>query len=175
MTNGERSTAPTPIAPGGARTGLGDTGRPHLRRTRFRFLRPFTTHVFNRLTRHFVHWLPGFAVIRYRGRKSGRTYRTPMNVFRDGDAYVFALTYGSDVQWVQNVLAAGEADLQVRSRSIHLVDPELFVDQTRHLMPLPVRVFLGFARVSEFLRMRPATTQKPRTSHDRRHSSSSTR
>ena len=123
--------------------------------TRFRFLRPFTIHVFNRFSRRFVRWLPGFAIISYRGRKTGTTYRTPMNVFRDGDAYVFALTYGSDVQWVRNVLSAGEAKLEIRNRTVRLVEPELFVDPSRHLMPLPVRVFLGFARVTEFLRMRP--------------------
>ncbi len=97
-----------------------------------------------------------FAIIRYRGRKSGKVYRTPMNVFRDGEDYLFALTYGSDVQWVKNVLAAGEADLEQRNTTVHLVEPELFVDPTRHLMPQPVRTVLGFARVSEFLRMRPA-------------------
>jgi deazaflavin-dependent oxidoreductase (nitroreductase family) len=119
-------------------------------------MRPFTTHVVNPFTRLFVHYLPGFAVISYRGRRSGKTYRTPMNVFHVGDAYVFALTYGSDVQWVKNVLAAGEADLQVRSRTIHLTDPVLFVDPQRRLMPFIVRVGLGLMRVTEFLRMRPA-------------------
>jgi deazaflavin-dependent oxidoreductase (nitroreductase family) len=133
------------------------SGNAQLPPTRFRFLLPFTTHVFNRISRHFVHWLPNFAIISYLGRNSGKRYRTPMNVFRDGESYVFALTYGSDVQWVQNVLVAGEADLQIRNKSIHMVDPELFVDPTRHLMPLVVRIVLGFARVSEFLRMRPAT------------------
>lgn len=125
-------------------------------RTRFRFMLPFTTHVLNRFTRHFVHRLPGFAIISYRGRRSGKAYRTPMNVFRDGEDYLFALTYGSDVQWVQNVLAAGEADLQLGDRTIRLTGPELFVDPTRRLMPLPVRIVLGMTRVSEFLRMRPA-------------------
>ena len=126
--------------------------------TRFRVLLPFTIHVFNRFSRLFVHWLPNFAIISYVGRKSGKRYRTPMNVFRDGESYVFALTYGSDVQWVQNVLAAGEADLQIRNKLIHLIDPELIVDPTRHLMPVIVRIVLGFARVSEFLRMRPVTS-----------------
>jgi deazaflavin-dependent oxidoreductase (nitroreductase family) len=126
-------------------------------RTRFQFFLPFTTKVFNRFSRLFVKWLPMFGIIRYRGRKSGKTYRTPMNVFRRGEEYIFALTYSSDVQWVKNVLAAGEADLEVRNRTIHLVEPELFVDPTRHLMPQPVRTVLGFARVSEFLRMRIAS------------------
>ena len=121
-----------------------------------RVIRPFTTHVFNRFTRAFAHYLPGFAIISYRGRKSGRTFRTPMNYFRDGDDYIFALTYGGDVQWVRNVLAAGGADLQIRRRHIRLTDPELFVDPARRLMPQPVRFFLGLMRVSEFLRMRAA-------------------
>jgi hypothetical protein len=33
---------------------------------------------------------------------------------------------------------------------------EVFVDPTRHLMPLPVRVILRLNRVNEFLRMRAA-------------------
>jgi deazaflavin-dependent oxidoreductase (nitroreductase family) len=121
---------------------------------RTRFIRPFATHVLNPFTRLFVHRLPGFAIISHRGRKTGRIHRTPMNVFRHGGSYVFALTYGSDVQWVKNVLAAGEAELLIGDRTIHLTDPELFVDPERRLMPLPVRFFLGLIRVSEFLRMR---------------------
>jgi deazaflavin-dependent oxidoreductase (nitroreductase family) len=111
--------------------------------------------VLNRFTRRFAHRLPGFAIISYRGRSSGRVYRTPMNVFRDGDDYIFALTYGSDAQWVKNVLAAGAADLQVGDRHVPLTDPHLFTDPKRRLMPFPVRVFLGVMRVTEFLRMRP--------------------
>lgn len=129
---------------------------PPLPRTRFRFIRPFTTHVFNRFSRLFVHWLPYFALVSYRGRKSGKRYTIPMNVFRDGQDYIFALTYGSDVQWVKNVLAAGEADLRIRNTTTHLVNPLRFVDPKRHLMPWLVRQFLGLARVNEFLRMSPA-------------------
>jgi deazaflavin-dependent oxidoreductase (nitroreductase family) len=122
---------------------------------RTRFIRPFTTHILNRFTRLFVHRLPGFAIVIQRGRKSGQIHRTPMNVFRDGEDYLFALTYGSDVQWVKNILAAGEADLRIGDKTIHLTDPEVFVDPKRRLMPPHVRFVLGVMRVSEFLRMRP--------------------
>jgi deazaflavin-dependent oxidoreductase (nitroreductase family) len=134
--------------------------RPRAQQPLTRFLRPFTTHLFNPISRLFVKWLPGFGIISYRGRRSGKQYRTPMNVFRDGEDWVFALTYGSDVQWVRNVLAAGEADLEVGNTTIHLAEPEVFVDPSRHLMPLPVRIFLGLIRVSEFLRMRPASATR---------------
>ena len=124
-------------------------------------IRPFTTHVFNPISRRFARWLPGFGILDYRGRTSGKAYRTPLNVFRYGDAWVFALTYGSDVQWVKNVLAAGEATLEIRRRKIRLVEPELIVDRERRLMPFGVRQVLGLMRVSEFMRMRPALGRKP--------------
>jgi deazaflavin-dependent oxidoreductase (nitroreductase family) len=120
------------------------------------FLRPFTTRFVNPLTRPFARWLPGFAIIRYRGRRSGRLYRTPMNVFRRGDTYVFALTYGPEVQWVKNVLAAEGAELEICRRRVSLERPEVVYDPARRLMPLPVRWFLGLMRVRHFLRMRDA-------------------
>ena len=122
--------------------------------TRLAFLRPFTTRVFNRFSRLFAGWLPGFGLLVYRGRKTGREYRTPMNVFRRGNEYVFALTYGADVQWVKNIVAAGTCGLATRGRTVRLVEPVLFTDPKRSAMPLPVRIFLGPLRVTEFLRMR---------------------
>jgi deazaflavin-dependent oxidoreductase (nitroreductase family) len=119
-------------------------------------IRPITTRVINPVTRRFAGRLLGFGILTYAGRKSGRTYRTPINVFKRGEDYVFALTYGSDAQWVRNVLAAGGCDIRIRGRDVHLVQPELFVDPTQHLMPLPVRVILRLNSVTEFLRMRAA-------------------
>ena len=123
---------------------------------RLRFLRPVTTNVFNRFSRLFAGWLPGFGIVEHVGRTSGKPYRTPMNVFRDGDDWVFALTYGSNVDWVKNVLAAGSCRLITRGRAVELVKPVLFVDPQRRLMPFPVRQFLGLLRVSEFVRMSPS-------------------
>jgi deazaflavin-dependent oxidoreductase (nitroreductase family) len=118
-------------------------------------MRPFTTRLVNPITRRFVARLPGFAVISYAGRTTGRTYHTPMNVFRaDGD-YIFALTYGGDVQWVKNVLASGRLELRTRGRTVELSDPRVFSDATASIMPIPVRWFLRLMRVTEFLRMRP--------------------
>jgi deazaflavin-dependent oxidoreductase (nitroreductase family) len=122
--------------------------------TRLRVLRPFATRIFNRLSIHFAGWLPTFAILTHTGRKSGRTYRTPINVFRRGDHYVFALTYGADVHWVKNVMAAGECDIRTRGRDVHLVDPELIVDPELHLMPLAVRIIGKLTRVTQLLRMR---------------------
>jgi deazaflavin-dependent oxidoreductase (nitroreductase family) len=117
-------------------------------------MRRFTMRFVNPITRLVAGWLPLFAVITYRGRKSGKVYHTPMNLFRLGDDYVFALTYGKDVQWVKNVMASGELEARTMGRTIHLTDPVLFEDPSRRLMPQPVRFFLGRMRVKDFLRMR---------------------
>jgi deazaflavin-dependent oxidoreductase (nitroreductase family) len=119
-------------------------------------LAPYTTRFFNPISRRVAGWLPGLGILSYRGRTSGKPYRTPINVFRRGAHFIFALTYGSEANWVKNVLAAGECDLTTRGRTWHLVEPVVFVDPSRHLMPLPVRVILRANQVTEFLRMRVA-------------------
>lgn len=117
-------------------------------------MRPFTTRFVNPLTRRVAGRLPGFAIVHQRGRRSGRRHDTPVNVFRRDGAYVFALTYGSDADWVRNVMAAGGCIITTRGRRVRLADAELIVDANRRLVPQPVRAFLGLLRVSEFLRMR---------------------
>jgi deazaflavin-dependent oxidoreductase (nitroreductase family) len=120
------------------------------------FLRPYTTKLFNPISRRFAGHLPFFGILVYAGRKSGQTYRTPINVFRHESDYIFALTYGADVQWVKNVVAGGGCQLVTMGRSVQLTEPRLTVDPKARLMPLPVRLFLRLMRVTEFLSMRPA-------------------
>jgi deazaflavin-dependent oxidoreductase (nitroreductase family) len=123
---------------------------------RMRALRPFTIRLVNPITRLFAGHVPWFAIVIHRGRKTGQTYRTPLNIFRDGADYIVALTYGSDVQWVKNVLAAGACEIEVRGRTVPLRDPRLSIDARASLMPLPVRFFLRLLSVEEFLRLSPA-------------------
>ena len=111
----------------------------------------FNRLVTNRVLGPVASRLPGFAIVSHVGRRSGRVYRTPVNLFRDGERYVIALTYGSDSQWVLNVLAAGAVDIETRGRHLHLVGPEVVRDAQRSLVPIPVRPFLGMAKVSEFM------------------------
>jgi deazaflavin-dependent oxidoreductase (nitroreductase family) len=116
----------------------------------------FNRHVTNRIVAPVARRLPGFAVVSHVGRRSGRVYRTPVNLFRDGDHYVIALTYGSDSQWVRNVLAAGAVDIETRGRRVHLVAPEVVRDARRSLVPEPIRPILGLVRVSDFMLLRRA-------------------
>jgi len=124
--------------------------------TRLWVLRRFTTHIVNPVTRLFAGRIPGFVVLTHAGRTSGRRYRTPIFLLKQGDDYVFALTFGSDAHWVKNILAAGCCEMRADGHDLALVEPEVFVDRTRRLMPLPFRLVGRAGRVTVFLRMRAA-------------------
>ena len=74
-----------------------------------------------------------------------------MNVFRDADRYVFALTYGRDADWVHNVLDAGRCEIRTRGRTVRLERPEVFTDEARSCVPPPVRVVLRAIDAADFL------------------------
>jgi F420H(2)-dependent quinone reductase len=67
----------------------------------------FNLAVTNRITSRSAARLPGFGILTHVGRKSGRVYRTPVNVFRTPEGFLIALTYGRESEWVRNVVAAG--------------------------------------------------------------------
>jgi deazaflavin-dependent oxidoreductase (nitroreductase family) len=124
--------------------------------TRLAWISPFTKRVVNPLTRRFAGRLAWFGIVTHVGRRSGRVYHTPLNVFRHGDGYVFALTYGPDVDWVRNVRAAGGCTMRSGGRTVRLTDPQLVHDPSGHLVPQPVRAFLRVLGVTDYLVAREA-------------------
>jgi deazaflavin-dependent oxidoreductase (nitroreductase family) len=61
-------------------------------------------------------WNPIFAVLEHRGRQSGRRYATPVAARRVTGGFVIALAFGAQVDWYQNLLAAGGGTLIWRGR-----------------------------------------------------------
>jgi deazaflavin-dependent oxidoreductase (nitroreductase family) len=116
----------------------------------------FNRRVTNRVTRHIAGCMPGFAIVTHVGRRSGRVYDTPVNVFRDGDRYVFALTYGAESDWVRNVIGAGGCEIRTRRMKVRLRDPKRFRDPSHRLVPIPARWILRVANVDEFMALIPA-------------------
>jgi len=105
----------------------------------------------NRITRHVAPWMPGFGLVVHRGRRSGREYQTPVNVFPADDGFIIALTYGADTDWVKNVQAAGGCELRTRGRVLRVGSPRVYHDETRHgIRPLE-REMLRLLGVADFL------------------------
>ena len=110
----------------------------------------------NRVTRHIAPWIPGLGLIVHRGRRSGRRYQTPVNVFSASGGYVIALTYGPGTDWVKNVLAAGGCELHTRRRTIQLVSPRLYHDESRRGIRPVEREVLRVLGVADFLSLKVA-------------------
>jgi deazaflavin-dependent oxidoreductase (nitroreductase family) len=105
----------------------------------------------NRVTRHLAPHLPGFGLVEHRGRRSGRVYRTPVNVFAKDGGFVIALTYGAESQWVRNVMAARKAVVVTAGARHPVMSPRIVRDPTRHYMPALVRLVLARIDVDDFL------------------------
>ena len=110
----------------------------------------------NRVTKRVAPWMPGFGVVAHVGRRSGRRYQTPVNVFPAGDGYLLALTYGPDSDWVKNVLAAGGCELVTRGRTVRLGSPRLVHDETRRGIRPVERQVLRLIGVADFLSLKVA-------------------
>ena len=128
-------------------------------RTRMWRFRQVATRFIDPLVLPVATRLPAFGVLTHVGRKSGRVYRTPVNLFRRGGNYLFFLTYGSDVQWVKNVFAAGSCSVETGGRVVELIEPELINDPELRPAPAHVRfVERRIAGVTQYLRMRIASS-----------------
>ncbi|RDI46304.1 nitroreductase family deazaflavin-dependent oxidoreductase [Nocardia mexicana] len=98
----------------------------------------------NRLTRFIAPWAPGWAVVVHRGRKSGKTFRTPLWAFRRRGGYVIALTYGPQSDWVRNVLAAEGCELESRRHRYEVGNPRVYRDEDASDMPAFIRFMLRY-------------------------------
>lgn len=107
----------------------------------------------NRVMLPLARHAPGFGVVVHHGRRSGRMYRTPVNVFRHGERVTIALTYGHESEWVRNVLTAGGCRLETRGHELALVKPRLYHDASRRAVPALVRVPLRLLGVADFLEL----------------------
>jgi deazaflavin-dependent oxidoreductase (nitroreductase family) len=67
----------------------------------------FNRAVNNPIQLTYAWLLPPWAVICHQGRRSGRSYRTPVNAYKRGSTLTVVVLYGERSDWVQNVLAGG--------------------------------------------------------------------
>ena len=106
----------------------------------------------NPIARRLAGKVPPFLLVRHVGRKSGKSYETPVWAFRHGDGFVIALTYGPGTDWLRNLKAAGsgEADYVRHRYNLTNLRVEEGSPDTQPL-PLVVRWALKVIGVRHFL------------------------
>ena len=70
-------------------------------------------------------WFRAYSIVRHVGRTSGRAYQNPVSAYPLGDGFVIPVLYGTQSQWVRNVMAAGRFTLRTKGRDYLLERPEL--------------------------------------------------
>ena len=86
------------------------------------------------------------SVVCHVGRRSGRTYQTPVVVARHDDSFLIALPYGERTDWLKNVLAAGSASIMADGRSYEVDRPEVIpmAEATAYFRPREQRMHRQF-------------------------------
>lgn len=98
-----------------------------------------------------------YPVVTHIGRKSGKTYQTPLDAFPTEAGYVLVARYGPESDWVQNVLAAGQASLRVDGAEYPLESPRLVgLDEALDALTAPEPP-PDFTRADDFVLMDQTT------------------
>jgi deazaflavin-dependent oxidoreductase (nitroreductase family) len=110
----------------------------------------------NRLTGALARTTHGpFSLIRHVGRKTGRSYETPLILVAVPGGFVAELTYGENVNWYRNLLAAGGGVVLHHGKQYRITGVEpCDADWGRRAFPLPFRLVLTALGRSEFRLLR---------------------
>jgi deazaflavin-dependent oxidoreductase (nitroreductase family) len=92
----------------------------------------------NPVMKRAARGLPGFAVVEHVGRSSGTRYETVVNPVRADGLIAIGLIHGK-TNWVKNVLAAGEADIRLFRKQVHVTNPRV-IDKGTDDPALPSKV-----------------------------------
>ncbi len=110
----------------------------------------FNKAVNNRVQGLYAWLLPPWAVILHRGRRSGRTYRTPLLAFKRGGTLIIALLYGEESDWLRNLKAGAGGRVVRMGRTYELSAPrvvEANATELSRLSPLS----RGYCRLADKL------------------------
>ena len=108
-------------------------------------------------------WYAG--VIRHTGRRTGTSYATPVVVNPvAGDGFLIPLPYGTGVDWLRNVLAAGTASVTVDGQSYQVREPEVITAAAAAplLSDHRRREFARFG-IGHYVKLQRAADRKPTT------------
>jgi deazaflavin-dependent oxidoreductase (nitroreductase family) len=95
-----------------------------------------------------------FAVLHHTGRKSGKTYTTPVRLVYKDQQFIIPLTYGDRADWYQNLLASGKAQITWQGQTYAVGHPErLEVSAAAGDFPAISRILFRFDGLPGFVRV----------------------
>ncbi len=99
--------------------------------------------------------LPFYAVVHHVGRRSGRSYSTPVVAEPTEDGFVIMLPYGQQADWCRNVMAAGGGTILWCGREYAVGEPELIDgEMALEMLPSSKRFALSMLRIPQSLKVK---------------------
>jgi deazaflavin-dependent oxidoreductase (nitroreductase family) len=102
--------------------------------------------------------IPIWAVVRHRGRRSGKLYSTPIAMRPTPDGFVLPLPWGEGTDWCRNLRAAGGGTVHWGGADIEVNAPEII--DTADALPAfdaYMRPIVKLTGIKKFLRVRRST------------------
>jgi deazaflavin-dependent oxidoreductase (nitroreductase family) len=129
------------------------------RSLRDRFLnsvRIFNKYILNHFTLFIARRGIGpFSVVVHRGRRSGRRYQTPVMASHMGETVIVPLTYGTHVDWLQNILAQGGCEIIWKKSTLKAIEPEVInLESAARDLPASRSDLFQRFEIDRFLHMR---------------------
>lgn len=110
------------------------------------FMRRVNRVFTNPLIGTFAWLVPPLAIVHHRGRKSGKAYRSPVVAFPTGRGFVVPMTYGRDVDWGRNLVAAKGGEIEQLGRRVRVRNPRIVgIEEAYAQLPPGVRQALRLA------------------------------
>jgi EmrB/QacA subfamily drug resistance transporter/deazaflavin-dependent oxidoreductase (nitroreductase family) len=99
-------------------------------------------------------WMPIVGVLRHRGRRTGRTYASPLGMRPTATGFVIPLTFQQNAAWYRNVVGEGRASVKYAGR-VHDVGAPEVVDFAAAAPSFPRYERLQFRAlgITQFLRL----------------------
>jgi deazaflavin-dependent oxidoreductase (nitroreductase family) len=105
----------------------------------------------NPVLRPLARWMPPLAVLHHQGRKSGKSFETPVQAFRTKNGFIVGLAYSSNANWAQNILAAGSGEISRGGRRYVLSAPRERGSEARDDLPAPIGFMMSKLGINDFL------------------------
>jgi deazaflavin-dependent oxidoreductase (nitroreductase family) len=123
-------------------------------------LRGLATRYFNPLAARFAgsRVFPIFALLRHRGRRSGRAFVTPVAARPYPGGFIIPLTFGTEADWFQNLQAADGGGIRWKGVEHTLIAPEVIKFEEGMTVYNPLeRAIMPLIGVTSFARLRDSS------------------
>ena len=121
-----------------------------------RLIKPLT-RVFNPLAARLAALgvFPIWGLVRHTGRRSGRTFTTPIAITATAGGFYIPLPWGPGTDWCRNIIAAGGGRVRYRGREHPVGDPKIVSRaEAGPAFPAILRPIIPVVGIREFLWLR---------------------